>query len=84
MNLFQTILIDAQPVQALAKDADKEMAEIPWKDYTTMKRVLEDDNKKRALIKYVAGQTMTETRAGSDFMNLVFSDDFRNHVVQYK
>ena len=59
-------------------------AEIPWKSNEQVWNVVRTKEKRRALVRFLAGSKMSVNKAAADFLNLCLDTTFRNYIHPYK
>ena len=73
------MLENSQAQRLLGKDHAAN-AEVPWKSFETMYKVLEDPEKSHSLTEIVAQIKFSDGRPAFDFMGNVFDNQLRHYL----
>ena len=77
-------MLDSTPGQRSIGTGHKEMAEVKWRDFSTMMRCMEDPIKRNAMTYYVKSMGLAATAFTAKFMDLVFGREIRMSLAPYK
>ena len=83
-SIFQNMRAETMAEEEfLAEDLEEE-CEVPWTTNDQVWNVVRAKEKRRSLVKFLAGSKMSVSKAASDFLNLCFDKNFRNYLHPYK
>ena len=60
------------------------MVQIPWQSNREMCEVLDDKEKRKALIRLLTNEKLGKYRAASAFLSKCLTTEFRNYIHPYK